>query len=635
MTSLPDLRQSPAAPPPSLPEDTARLARFQRMVRRAVWPPILAMALLTGLLLWQVTSLLRNAALVFETGTILTRANGTLKLLVDAETGQRGYLVGGNRVFLAPYELARRELPDAFVNLANLVREEPAQAERVNKARRRYAVWQAVAEREMSLRNNGSPNAVAYFNRANGKREMDAMRQIFGELIRFEEARRDARLNQARRAGAQALGGGAAVTLLIGALLAASTRFQMRDLSRRYDTVLEEEQDARQYLATTLTSIGDAVLTTDNKGCVTLLNPVAETLTGWTNAEARGKPAAEIFDIVNEYTRALVESPIERVLRDGVVVGLANHTVLRRRDGTETAIDDSGAPIKDRNGKTSGTVLVFRDVTERRRAEEVLAAAAAKNERIAETLQVAMLMTPPENAFPGFSLATLYESAWEEAQIGGDFFDAFAFDGGEVAFVVGDVTGKGLEAAAYTAEVKFALRAFLHEDPDPARAMQKLNHFLARRHERARRAAGDGAATSFVSIALAIIHPETGDGMAVAAGAEPPLLARAATGATEEMPLRGVMVGAYAEAEYDAVAFHLDVDDLIILTTDGVTEARSLQTRRFFGYDGLQASVQAALPRTESMETLAQAIVADAKAFANGPLRDDVCVLVARRTAAA
>src|SRR5262249_7380539 len=103
----------------------------------------------------------------------------------------------------------------------------------------------------------------------------------------------------------------------------------------------------REQLRVTLTSIGDAVITTDAEGGVTLLNPIAEALTGWTNADATGQPLPAVFRIVNEKTKHTVENPVAKVLATGRIVGLANHTELIAKDGTERAIDDSGAPIRD------------------------------------------------------------------------------------------------------------------------------------------------------------------------------------------------------------------------------------------------------------------------------------------------
>jgi PAS domain S-box-containing protein len=123
----------------------------------------------------------------------------------------------------------------------------------------------------------------------------------------------------------------------------------------------------REHLAVTLRSIGDGVLSTDREGRIVLMNKVAESLTGWILEEARGRPLSEVFHIVYESTRQTCENPVEKVLKTGSIVNLANHTLLIGRDGREMIIADSGAPIKDKNGTTIGVVLVFRDNTEKQR----------------------------------------------------------------------------------------------------------------------------------------------------------------------------------------------------------------------------------------------------------------------------
>jgi PAS domain S-box-containing protein len=155
-------------------------------------------------------------------------------------------------------------------------------------------------------------------------------------------------------------------------ILAARQRAE-HDLREAKAALERRTQELALALATTrvtLLSIGDAVLTTDTEGRLTALNPVAESLTGWTADEALGQPLEAVFRIINEYTRQPVENPASRALREGTVVGLANHTILLARDGTEHPIDDSAAPIRDDQGTLLGVVLVFRDVTERRRAED-------------------------------------------------------------------------------------------------------------------------------------------------------------------------------------------------------------------------------------------------------------------------
>ncbi|HMH43442.1 MAG TPA: PAS domain S-box protein, partial [Pyrinomonadaceae bacterium] len=137
-------------------------------------------------------------------------------------------------------------------------------------------------------------------------------------------------------------------------------------------TETRQVKQQRKWFEVTLASIGDGVITADIDGKVTMLNPVAEELTGWKNADARGQPLARVFHIINEDTRAEVENPALRAITDGVTLGLANHTLLIAKDGREIAIDDSGAPIRS-GGDLLGAVLVFRDITERRRAEQARA----------------------------------------------------------------------------------------------------------------------------------------------------------------------------------------------------------------------------------------------------------------------
>ena len=163
-----------------------------------------------------------------------------------------------------------------------------------------------------------------------------------------------------------------------GALQAVVIVFHDVTEQRKHDAELHV---SREWLATALRSIGDAVITTDDRGRVRYLNPIAETLTGWGRAEAEGRALDEVFRIVDETDRKTTESPVARVLREGVIVGLANHTLLLRRDGTEISIDDSAAPIRDQDGALVGVVLVFRDVSMERRAElraSFLARAAAE-----------------------------------------------------------------------------------------------------------------------------------------------------------------------------------------------------------------------------------------------------------------
>ena len=171
----------------------------------------------------------------------------------------------------------------------------------------------------------------------------------------------------------------ASIGVIVGALIllaAAATAFvYKRRQAGLYRQLLEsksQRQETQEQFRATLYSIGDGVLTVNTQACITGMNPVAERLTGWTEAEACGKPLDEVFVILNQETRTPVANPVATVLRDGVVVGLANHTVLIARDGTEHAIADSAAPIRNEQGVVNGVVLVFSDVTEQYHMREVL-----------------------------------------------------------------------------------------------------------------------------------------------------------------------------------------------------------------------------------------------------------------------
>jgi PAS domain S-box-containing protein len=154
--------------------------------------------------------------------------------------------------------------------------------------------------------------------------------------------------------------------------------FEERELAIQIELALYKHQadrqlrEQREWLRVTLTSIGDAVIATDDLGRISFLNPVAEALTGWTAHEAMGRPVAEVFRIINEQTGLAVEDPVACVLRECRTIPLANHTALVTKDGRSVPIEDSASPIMDANGRVIGVVLVFHDVTDKRRAEEEL-----------------------------------------------------------------------------------------------------------------------------------------------------------------------------------------------------------------------------------------------------------------------
>ncbi len=198
-----------------------------------------------------------------------------------------------------------------------------------------------------------------------------------------------------------------AIFFLVGSCTAVLSN-SYRKAHRRARLAEDAEREQRMRFEVTLRSIGDGVIATDREGRISFLNPVAEALTGWTTAAAAGKPLDEVFHIVNEQTGEAVENPVTKVIREGTVVGLANHTELISKTGHGLPIDDSGAPIRDDTGRIIGAVLVFRDVSETRRAlQEQLSAASA-------AAHLAAIIESSEDAIISKNLDGIIES-WNAA----------------------------------------------------------------------------------------------------------------------------------------------------------------------------------------------------------------------------
>ncbi|HWP73701.1 MAG TPA: ATP-binding protein, partial [Methylomirabilota bacterium] len=278
--------------------------------------------------------------------------------------------------YLEPYRDALDRLPRQIADLRQLTLDNPAQTVRVLRLDQLASEQLAILRRGLDLftlepdRARALATARQTVLSGQGKQVMDAIR---GEVDQMQRVEWDLLRERSAisRASARIALATTVVALAIGlGLVALAVWLFARNLAirQRAAEVLHAE---RERFRTTLTSIGDGVVVTDAHGRVTLLNPVAQALTRW-DADALGRPIDEVFRIVNEATRSPVENPVAKVLREGAIVGLANHTVLIGRDGTELSIDDSGAPIRDGRGRVAGVVLVFRDITARRAAEQEL-----------------------------------------------------------------------------------------------------------------------------------------------------------------------------------------------------------------------------------------------------------------------
>ncbi len=337
----------------------------QELRRAAVWPLIIVLALLL-VLIGLVSYLLQTAGRVDHTNRVLAQISRVEKLAVDLETGIRGYCVTADPRFLEPYQRASTNFPTQLNGIETLVRDNPCQLQAVRDLRQLNAAWYGFAVTARQRAANRMPQELAVQLR--GKALMDAIRKRLDGMQTYEEQLLAERSRTLGRVRVAALTGIVISVIVLAPLLTLSLRRGLAGASSSYRDALATAEAERERLKVTLSSIGDAVIATNEKGEITYMNAVAAALTGWPATEANGHPLATVFQIVNERTRLPVENPVERVLREGRVVGLANHTLLLARDGREIPIADTAAPIHGETGGIFGVVLVFHDQTEERQA---------------------------------------------------------------------------------------------------------------------------------------------------------------------------------------------------------------------------------------------------------------------------
>ncbi len=335
---------------------------MRRLVRRDFIILYAALVLLLSIAIFSLQNWkdLRSARLQSESGReAFEQVAGLLSTVMRAETDESGYLLTGENTYLTLYR-KMRDRAEADAKSFHF----DGQATRVSELRNAARDKLELLDRAVHLRESGDfAGAIAIVRSGRGEEAMHRIRILSGDLIRGDLIR-SGRRSQTVEARASSLGlaatiGSAAICVFLLAALVRMNRHQ------------RQEQEARDLLQATLSSIGDAVITTDSTGSVTFLNPVAERLTGWPLSEACRRPVADVFPVLNHFTREPAENPVVKVLQTGTLTELSNHTVLLHRDGSEIPVDDCGAPIF-KEGRVAGAVLVFRDVSERYRARLAL-----------------------------------------------------------------------------------------------------------------------------------------------------------------------------------------------------------------------------------------------------------------------
>jgi PAS domain S-box-containing protein len=313
-------------------------------------------------------------------------------LLKDAETGQRGFLYTGDPRYLAPYNSARTEIQHHIAELMRMTAGDPQEQSSVVELQALEQAKLDELEQTIALYRAGKADEARGVVLSNyGLLTMERFRRVIDRLEKQEAAQEAARYAHYQKTVRETFASIYLASLLATVGLVMLAYYILREMSLR-ETHAQQIREREEWFRVTLTSIGDAVMVTDHAGKVSFLNPVAEMLTGRSLAEIKGHAILEAFPIFNEATGAPAENPVSRVMIEGQVVGLANHTVLRHADGYMIPIEDSAAPIRDDRGKLIGVILVFRDVTDERRSQammrksEKLAAAARLSATVAHEI---------------------------------------------------------------------------------------------------------------------------------------------------------------------------------------------------------------------------------------------------------
>ena len=317
-----------------------------------------------------------NQDRVSHTRLVLSELTVTELLLKDAETGQRGFLYTGDPKYLEPYDLAIAQVEPHVEKLAQLTADNPRQQARIPVLRSLLQIKLGELGQTISLYRSGRRDeAEAMVLSDVGLLSMRRIDSLIGDMEQ-EEASQELAQTVTLQRDVHAMIDAVYLAGIFGSLgLALLAYFILLEMNLRERYLREIWQRGESYRVT-VDSIGDAVICTDHQGRVTLLNLVAETLTGWSKREAIGRSTDEVFQVVDSETRARVVNPMEKAIKLNKVGHLPPNSLLIHRDGQESYIADSAAPIHNREGKTTGSVIVFHDVsTARAMAEQILHAA--------------------------------------------------------------------------------------------------------------------------------------------------------------------------------------------------------------------------------------------------------------------
>lgn len=353
-----------------------RLKTFRLHLRRALYIPLLLAGLLAATFILEMYFLWSTNRSVQDSYQSINHTRSVLKLVLDMETGLRGYLLTGDYRFMGPYYASEERVPGALEQMRRSAAGDVAQESRIVRLEQQYEDLHTYMRRMIELRQkNGEYQSTAL--NAEGRSLMDLFRSTWDQVLGDQEARLAGRVGAVHRATWMVGASAGLLSLVLGLLLSTFTRRELHAVADTYAASLgiaenraEEADSNRRWLETILGSITDGVIATEGNGTVSFMNGVAQNLTGWSIEEAKGAPLAEILHVINEVTREPIREPFIGI--DLSEAQNSERLLLRRRDGVEIPILETSSPLLDEVGRRIGMVLVVRDLTEQRTSEAVL-----------------------------------------------------------------------------------------------------------------------------------------------------------------------------------------------------------------------------------------------------------------------
>jgi len=376
-----------------------------------------------------------NISFHFEDEKVITKSLRIIQAseelysnIIEAETNRRGYLITSNDEFLKSYYPSMNSIDSSFTILNNLLTS-PSEKRNIDSLQMLIFNRKDLLQESLELQEKRSRDMKSQIELTErGKQTLDKIKVLIRKIQQEETGILNNRLFEANKSSSYTLTNLVIGNIIAFALMIIAIVLLNRSINRRRETE-QKLEDNRNWLATTLESIGDAVIVTSKIGEILFMNRVAEKLTGWKSADATGLLLDHIFRVYNEDTGVKIDDPVAKVLREGEIFKLNEHTILYTKDGSSIPIDDSAAPIINEKGEIIGVVLVFRNISDRRLAEKELLSSKKFIQRIADSTPSILYiydLTGPKITYTNYKIETLlgYSPA-EVMKQGQKFFDNY------------------------------------------------------------------------------------------------------------------------------------------------------------------------------------------------------------------